>query len=293
MRFRPLLGPALAAATFILGTSAGAQSAAADDARGAWMLGLGAVVDEDESDSLLGTLYFGVAKSTWLTVIAGQSSSPADFANIDADTLAIAVDHRFEHVGFTFEVERWGDSDALETKDLTGSVYFDRGRWRVGFGYETRDIEIPFTLTGPLGRTVQRTAQTSGDAVFANARVALAERWQLYLGLAENDYESNLSLLPRIESLSLLSTSTLTLANSFLDHERYVAVERSFGQTSVNVRFATDGSAVDDSKYDTLEAAVLFPIGNRVDLEVNIGSGRSDFFDVGAYAGLVFLIYGR
>jgi hypothetical protein len=293
MRFCQILGPVLVVATLVLGTSAGAQSSAADDARGAWMLGLGAVVDEDESDSLLGTLYLGVGKQTWLTFIAGQSSSPADFANIDADTLAIAVDHRFEHVGFTLEVERWGDSDALETEDLTGSVYFDRGRWRVGFGYETRDIEIPFTLTGPLGRTVQRNAQTSGDAVFANARVALAERWQLYLGLAENDYEADLRVLPRIESLSLLSTSTLTLANSFLDHERYVAVERSFGQASLNVRFATDGSAIDDSKYETLEAAVLFPIGHRVDLEVNVGSGRSDFFDVGAYAGLVFLIYGR
>ena len=151
-----------------------------------------------------------------------------------------------------------------------------------------------FTVTGPLGRTFERTAQSSGDALFLNARVALAARWQLYLGLAEHDYENNLQLLPRIESLNLLSTSTLTLANSFLDHERYVALEREVGRTSsVNVRYATDGSAVDDSKYETLEAAVLFPIGKRIDLEVNVGSGRSDFFDVGAYAGLVFLVYGR
>ena len=48
----------------------------------------------------------------------------------------------------------------------------------------------------------------------------MAEHWQLYLGLAEHDYERNLNVLPRIDSLNLLSTSTLTLANSFLDHER-------------------------------------------------------------------------
>ncbi len=186
-----------------------------------------------------------------------------------------------------------GDTSALETQDWSGSVYFDRDRWRIGLGYETRDIEVPFTLTGPLGGTLRRTAEISGDSFSFDARVALAQRWRLYLGLAEHDYERDLNLLPRIATLSLLSTSTLTLANSFLDHERYVAVERSFGAVSLNVRLATDRSAIDDSKFDTREVAVLFPIGTRVDLEVNVGSGRSEFFDAGVYGGVLFLIYGR
>jgi hypothetical protein len=293
MRLHGLLGWSLAASAVLSAATAGAQTARSDDARGSWMLGLGAQVDEDESDSLLGTLYVGVGASTWLTFIAGRSSSPADRADIEADTLAIGVDHKFEDVGFTLEAERWGDSGALETQDWSGSVYFDRDGWRIGLGYETRDIEIPFTVTGPLGGTLQRTAQVSGDSVSVDARIALAERWQLYLGLAEHDYERNLALLPRIATFNLLSTSTLTLANSFLDHERYVAIERRFGEVSLNVRLATDRSAVDDSKFDTREAAVLFPIGSRVDLEVNIGSGRSELFDAGVYGGLLFLIYGR
>ena len=92
----------------------------------------------------------------------------------------------------------------------------------------------------------------------------------------------------------MLSTSTLTLANSFLDHDRWIALERAFGQaTLLNFRVATDRSAIDASELDTLEAAVLFPIGRRVDLEVSLGSGRSEFFDAGWYGGLLFLIYGR
>lgn len=292
MRFHGLLGSLFAVAA-LTAAPAVAQPSRTDDARGAWMLGLGAQVDEEESDSLLGTLYVGVGSSTWLTFVAGQSSSPADRADIDADTLAIGVDHKFEHVGFTVEAERWGDSDALETKDFSGSVYFDRERWRIGFGYQTRDIEIPFTATGPLGGTVRRSQQVSADSLSVDARFALAERWQVYLGLAEHDYERDLNVLPRVANLNLLSTSTLTLANSFLDHERYVAVDREFGQVSLNVRLATDRSAIDDSKFDTLEAAVSFPIGDRVDLEVNLGNGKSDIFDAGLYAGLRFLIYGR
>ena len=293
MRFHGPLAWLSPVAAALAAAPAVAQSPDPEDARGAWMLGLGAQVDEEESDSLLGTLYVGVGSSTWLTFVAGQSSSPADRADIDADTLAIGVDHRFEQVGFTVEAERWGDSDALETENFSGSVYFDRERWRVGLGYRTRDIEIPFTLTGPLGGTVRRSQQVSADSISVDARFALAERWQLSLGLAEHDYERDLNVLPRIANLNLLSTSTLTLANSFLDHERYIAVDREFGQVSLNVRVATDRSAIDDSKFDTREAAVLFPIGDRVDLEVNVGNGKSDFFDAGWYGGLLFLIYGR
>ena len=257
------------------------------------MLGVGAQVDEDESDSLLATLYAGVGASTWLTFIAGQSSSPADRADIDADTWAIGVDHRFDNVGFTLEAEHWGDSGVLETQDLAGSVYFDRDRWRIGFGVKTRDIEIPFTVTGALGGTFRRSAQVDADSVSVDVRLALADAWQLYLGLAEHDYERHLNVLPRVANLNLLSTSTLTLANSFVDHERYVAAERQFGRVSLNVRAATDASAIDGSKFDTLEAAVLFPIGSRVDLEINVGNGRSELFDAGSYGGLLFLIYGR
>jgi hypothetical protein len=252
MRDRDVLRWSFAAVAAAFSLAPRAQSSVIDDARGAWMLGLGAQVDADENDSLLANLYVGVGTRTWLTFVAGQSSSPAERADIDADTLAIGVDHRFEHVGFTLEAERWGDSAALETQDFSGSVYFDRERWRIGLRYETRDIDIPFAFTGPLGNTFRRTVSVSADSVRVDARVDIGERWRLYLGVGEHDYARNLNVLPRIESLNLLSTSTLTLANSFLDDERYAAVERELGQVTLNLRVATDRSAIDGSKFDTL-----------------------------------------
>lgn len=286
----------LLAACTALAATAGAQpdSTPPDVDRAGWMLGLGGQVDEDDAESFLGTFYVGVGQRTWLTVSAGSMSSPGDRADIEADALLFGIDHRFETVGFTLEAERWGDSGALETTDLAASVYFDRPRWRIGVGYENRDIEIPFTVTGPLGGTFSRTVGSSADGLSLDASVTLAERWRMYLGLKEYDYERNLNVLPRIASLNWLSASTLTLANSFLDHDQWLAVERTFGQaTLLNVRFATDRSAIDGSELDTLEAAVLFPVGRRFDLEVNVGSGRSDLFDTGLYGGLSFLIYGR
>jgi hypothetical protein len=295
MRFRRALAWPLAVTAALAPAAAGhAQSTTPDDGRGGWMLGLGAQVDENEAHSLLGTSYIAAGARTWLTFSAGESSSPGDGGDIEANAVLIGVDHRLDKVGFTLEAEQWGDSGVLETTDLAGSVYFDRPRWRIGFGYERRDIEIPFTVTGPFGGVFQRSVDVQADGFSLNASLSLAERWRLSAGLKEYDYDRNLNALPRIASLNWLSTSTLTLANSFLDHDRWINVERRFGQaTLLNARAATDASAIDGAELETLEVAVLFPIGRRIDLEVNLGSGRSSFFDAGVYGGLLFLIYGR
>jgi hypothetical protein len=293
MGFRRFLAWSVTAHCVLAAATLAAQSSPPPDDRGAWLLGVGAQFDEEGGESLIGTFNVGVASSTWLTLVGGRSTSPAERADIEADTFVIGVDHRFAKVGFALEAEQWGDPGVLETEDLAGSVYFDRERWRVGFGYEARDIEIPLTLTGPLGGTLTRTVDVADDRYSLDARVGLGERWQLYLGAAEHDYERDLGVLPRIDRLNLLSASTLTLANSFIDHERFIGAEHDFGLTFVNFRYATDRSALDDSEFETYEVAVLLPIGRRVDLEVNVGHGRSEIFDAGLFGGLVFLIYGR
>jgi len=290
--FRSLVRFFAGASALAAGLAAAQPGAAPDDVQGSWMLGVGAQVDGDSNDSVLGTFNVGVGRTTWLSFAAGHSSSPADRADIEADTLVLGLDHRLPKVGFTLEAEEWGDSGVLESHDLAGSVYFDRESWRIAFGYETRDIDIPFTVTGPLGNTIRRTFHTGADSYSLDARVAIGERWKLYLGVAEYDYERNLNAVPRLDSLNLLSTSALTLANSFIDHERSIGAEREIGRTLFSMRFATDRSALDDSKFESYELGVLVPLGARVDLEVNVGSGRSDFFDTGHYGGLLFLVYG-
>ena len=223
-------------------------------------------VDEDSNESLLVNLNWGVTPRTWLSFSAGRSSSPADRADVSADTLVAAVDHRFDAVGVTFEVEDWGDSGVLETQDLRASVYVARERFRVGVGFEDRDIEIPFTLAGPFGGTLRRTARLSADGLALDVRVEPADAGSCTSAPMEYDYESDLAVLPRIDGLNLLSTSTLTLANSFLDHLRMIGFERELGRTLLHVTFTTDESAVDGSEFETLEAGVLFPVRQRASI---------------------------
>src|SRR5262245_61227986 len=154
--------------------SAQSQSTPPDQDRGGWMLGLNAHADEHDAHSLSASSCIGVGSRTGLTIAAGKSSSPLESTDIEASTLLLGMDHRFDKVGFTLEAERWGDSGELETTDFSGSVYFDRDRWRIGFGYEHRSIEIPFEVTGPLGRTFSRTVELGADGLSFDANVALA-----------------------------------------------------------------------------------------------------------------------
>ena len=140
---------------------------------------------------------------TWLSFMAGASNSPADRADVSADTLGAAVDHRFGSVGVTFEVERWGDPDALETQDLRASVYVARERFRIGIAYEHRDIDIPFTLTGPLGGTLSRTAEVRPTVRVRYERAAGRALAALLRRDASTTTSATWPSLPRIAQLNL------------------------------------------------------------------------------------------
>jgi hypothetical protein len=52
--------------------------------------------------------------------------------------------------------------------------------------------------------------------------------------------------------------------------------------------------ALDDLRRRRLpEVGDVRLVGDAGDLEINVGNGRSELFDAGAYGGLLFLIYGR
>jgi hypothetical protein len=265
----------------------------ATESSGNWVFGVAGQTDDEGNDSLLATFNWGVTKGTWLSFTGGRSSSPEDRASVDADTLVASVDHKFGAVGVAFEIERWGDEDALETSDLRGTVYYGRERYRIGVGYEHRDIDIPFTIVGPLGGRISRTAELQSDSLGIDVRVQPAAGWQIYFSATEYDYDRDLAPLPRIAQFNFLSASTLTLANSFIDHERVIGFDKELGAKLFTVTYATDRSAIDGAKFTTFDAALLFPIGKRVDLEVNVGYGRSELAAAGGYGGLLFLLYAR
>src|SRR5688572_5964815 len=99
MRSRRTIGWIAATALAPAALSCAQPTPALDEDGPRWMLGLGAQADEHGSDSFLGNFNVRVGARTWLTLVAGTSSSPTDRADIEADALVLGLDHRFDKVG--------------------------------------------------------------------------------------------------------------------------------------------------------------------------------------------------
>ena len=274
-------------------SAVGAQSDEGVGDRRPWAIGLGAQADDESNDSMLASFNWGVSEETWLKFSAGRSRSPERGADIVADNLSAGFEHRFGLVGVAFDVERWGDPDALESTDFGAAVYVQNERLRLAVRRERRAIDVHFMLTGPLGGTIPRTAGVDADGTELNLRVQIGERWQLHASAATYDYSRNLAALPRIEQLNLLSASALTLANSLIDEQAGFGVERQTRRGEVlTFDYHRDRSAVDGARLESFDVAFLFPVARRMDLEINLGQGRSDLLGSGLYGGFLLLIYG-
>jgi hypothetical protein len=257
-----------------------------------WLLGVGLQADEQSTQGSFATFGYGAAERTWLSFSAGRSRSPADRAAVNASTLRAEVDQRLGDFGFTAALQRFGDADALETEVVSAGGYFRRGDLRVGIALERRDIAIPFTIVGPLGRTLERTAELDTDGVVLDLRFALGARWSLDARAANHDYGRDLAIVPRIERLDLLSMSALTLAYGFVEAQRSLAAERELGSKLLTLAAIRDRSAVDGASYRAYEVALLVPAAGRLDIELSVGHGRSAADDAGWYAGVLFFVYG-
>jgi len=257
-----------------------------------WAVGIAAQADENSSSSGLLSFNWGVSPDTWLSFTAGNSRSPRDRADVSVKSLTAGLDHRFGWFGAAFELQRWGDPDALESSNYLLSLYAIGERFRVGFDHQERDSDIHFQTLGLLDRPIMRTVGMKSEGDGLRWRVEPAPQWQLYGSYMSYDHSRNLSLLPRIDALRLLNSSTLTLANGFIDEEMSFGVERTIRSSVLNVSYSQDRSAVDRSKLKSLNLAVMFPVSRRIDLELNIGTSRSELFDNDLYGGLLILLYG-
>ena len=274
------------------GSFAFAQDADTDETSRPWAVGLTFQTDEQQSESVYTTLNWGVTEDTWLFFAAGRSTSPAERADISTNDLVAGVDHSFGWLGATFEVEKWGEKGAVESFDYRGSLYVHGDRFNVGVEVERRDIDLTFSIVGPRDRPILRTSNLTGNGVGLFFRADLTDWWRIYGSARQYDYSRNLTVLPRLDVFNLLSTSTLTLSNSFLEDDYRLGSEWRAGRSLINLGFGRNRSAVDQSELESINASILFPVSYRMDLEFNLGRSSSDFLEPSAYGGVMLLIYG-
>ena len=282
---------AFVAAALVTGVAQAQFSDAAEPAT-FWTVGVSALTDDESSHNLAVSFDVAPSERMWISALVGESRSPRSRADVSADTLAVGIDHRFGLVGLRAGLERWGDSGAIESDDSSLGLYFQTGRVKVELATEKRDIDITVTLPEIDGRAFSRKVPLSADGQSLTLRVDASERVRLRFGIEDYDYPAGLAALPRVDALNLLSASTLTLANSFVSEVLRAGVEIEIGNKVLGFGLSKDESAIDRSKLTSFDAALMIPVGRRIDLEISVGRSDSDLFETGIYGGLLLLIYG-
>jgi hypothetical protein len=270
----------------------GVTNSATGNDRMPWMVMLSALTDENSYQNVLAGLNLGLGEETWLTLTGGTSRAPFAEAEVRADLLAAGIEHNFGPLGLAIAAERWGDKDDLESADWRGELFVADDRFRIALLIEQRAIDIYLSGSGGPVLTGSRRVAFEADGSGLGGRVRIARLWRLYGSWMEYDYPAGLRLIPRADRLNLLSTSAVTLAHSFVDQYWRVGIERTFGQKLLNFDLGSDRSAIDGLRLNSVSAAVLWPVGLRMDLEVHLGASRTEGYDSSLYGGVSLLIYG-
>jgi hypothetical protein len=257
-----------------------------------WALGLGAQLDVHGSASTVASFDIAATKTTWLRASGALGSSPNDRGDIQTTTLSAGFDQSFGPMGLTLDFQRWGDPDLIESDDIKASIYFRGSALTVALLAERREFDVTFSVTGPAGEVFSRTVGFKGDGWGLRLMAKPSERWRFFAAGRKYDYSANLAALPRIQLVDFLFSSTLTLANSLVEFETSVGVERSFGDRSLSLTYARDRSAVDRTYLESLDIGFLFPVSKRVDLELSLGISDSQDFGGETFGGIYLFFYG-
>lgn len=257
-----------------------------------WAIGLGAQIAGEGSFNTAASFDIAVTDTTWLRASGSLGESPDNRGDVQTSTLSAGIDQSFGALGLTLDLQRWGDPDLVESDDIKASIYLRGDAVTVGLLGERREIDLTFSVTGIGGDVFSRTVGFTADGWGLRFSAKPVENWRFFASGRKYNYSANLAALPRIQLVDFLFASTLTLANSLVEFETSVGVERTFSDHAVFLNYGRDRSAVDRTFLESVDVGFLVPAGRRVDVELVFGISNSDDFGSETFGGVYLFIYG-
>ena len=251
---------------------------------------VGADVDDEGALGFQAAASYGLKERTWLSGSLGTTQSPDEQTGLNIFSASIDIDHQFSSgFGLGAEVDYWGDSDALSRVGYGAKIYYSGGDWRLGLAAGRRDYDVTIDL--PLLRQTREVGFDS-DSIAVFYRYS-GESWGFSARGTSFDYSIDTRRLDTPFAVERLGLSALTLSDSLLDQSVSLAVEKKLkGSRLIEFSYSVNESAVDGSDADILGLAIITPVGDRTDLEINFGSAKTDGADNSLFAGVMVTIYG-
>ncbi|MEM7280476.1 MAG: hypothetical protein AAF438_02420 [Pseudomonadota bacterium] len=247
-------------------------------------------IDDEGALGFQGAVSYGLLERTWLSGSAGTTQSPDDQTGLNIVSAAVDIDHQFRSgFGVSGEVEYWGDSDALSRNGVAAKLYYNGGDWRLGVEVGRRDYDVTITLPQLVDT---REVGFDSDSFGAFYRYS-NDVWGFGVSGRSYDYSVNTRLLNTPFAVERLGLSALTLADSLLDQDLNVSIHKKLkGSRLIELSYSVSESAVDGRDSDIIGLAIVTPVGDRTDLEINFGSAQTDGSENSLFGGVLLTFYG-
>ncbi len=239
-----------------------------------FLLGLGVEGDSADGRAISAFADIEYGDKAWLSFAGIKSETDAITRSNEIVFAELNVDYFFDPVGLRIGGSYWGDSDILDSRDVSMSLYVVGNAGSMSIDYQKRKFE--FDLQTGLSRG--QTVEFSVDGFGISSRLAFSERINFYLGGMVYDYSKDLRIQPDINLLAYVSRSRLTAIGSLIDHRISTGLEYRFGLKSVDVSVGQWQTAVDDRRVDSYSFGFLTPVLDRFDAEFRLSLDKSETY---------------
>ena len=254
------------------------------------VVGLGADFDSDDGRAFSALGSIAVANNSWLSGGASYRASRAGQTDVETVYFDGSFDHHFDPVGVRIGAAYWGDSDILDSNDLTASLYWKNDAGSLSLDYERRAFDLTFRSQS-TGET--RTVEFDADGVGLAARLKLGDNVSIYANGMSYDYSRDISLQPNADVVRLFASSRLSMTNSLLDRRISGGIEFDIGLRVLDFQASSWRTAVFGDQVDSIGVGLLTPINDSSDLELRLSSDNVDTFGRATLFSVFVYLYGN
>ncbi len=251
-------------------------------------LQVGAFVDDQDGISYDLNARFRPSDSLTLSLGAGRSSSSLATTEFNGTSVHGGADLRRGRFGVGLSASNWEDSDQFGSQVLGGrfSVTFAES-FDVALVAESRQLDVTYTTTGLLGRTVAQDVRFDGVGLGAELGWA-GNAWGGYLRGMSYGYGGDIDRLraaaqsPNLLSfprLAALVGSMATLTRGALDSQLATGVEYSFTRVTLHADLMQVKDAITSANADSWSIGALVMLNGRFSIDVGGGVSGGDGYE--------------
>lgn len=256
-----------------------------------YIVGVGAESDTDDGLSGIIAGDFGFTEQTWVSAsISKNTVDVPSNLNLDTSSVSAGLDHWFKPIGVRVGLASWGDTEILDSDDVSGSLYWRNEKVSVSADYEFRDFN--FNIPGS-DFFLPRTVRFDANGIGLSTRFKLGDSVSLSLSGIDYDYSVNLGLASNRDAIVfLLSSSRLSIINSLIDYRAGFGLALDVGSSNWSLDYSQRKGAVDGSITRSTTLRFLTPMGKSNDIEFGLGFDDSDTYGSATFFSVFLYFYG-